>query len=124
MHGEGGMCVGYDEIRRYDQYSINILKHVDYYRLQRNLGQRNVFTGVCLSTRGGGLPTGGTASVGVCLQGVGLPTRGVCIQGVGQTLPRTRKAGGTYPTGMLSCLTYMSQCSMESCYKLLINMFH
>ena len=39
--------------------------------------------------------------VGFCLQGGEVCIQGVCLQGVGQT-PRTRKAGGTHPTGMLS----------------------
>ena len=38
----------------------------------------------------GGLPPGGFAYQGVCLQG-GLP-------------PGTRKADGKHPTGMLSCI--------------------
>ena len=43
----------------------------------------------------------------VCQGGLpaGSAYRGICIQGVGQTSPppRTTKAGGTNPTGMLSC---------------------
>ena len=89
---------------------------------KRSLEQGNVFTPVYLSggRRGawgvlggsackGGLPPGGSASgrslhpVGSA-SGGGLPTpprgRGVC------NLPRTRKSGGTHPTGMLSCLIY------------------
>ena len=57
---------------------------------KRSLGQGNVFTPVCLFTGGGGLPTGGSESEGVCLQGgAGLHLgEGVC-----PTLPGTRKAG-------------------------------
>ena len=90
---------------------------------KRSLGQGNVFTPVCHSVHGGRrgwLPSmhhrshdqhpGGVLPTeewsvykgGFCLRG-GLPTsRG---GGVGQIppSPRTRKVGGTYPTGMLSC---------------------
>ena len=48
----------------------------------------------------------GSVSREVCL-GEGSSSRGVCMQvvsgEVGQTPPRTRKAGGIHPTGMLSC---------------------
>ena len=57
---------------------------------KRSLGQSNVFIGACLSTRGGSVPTWGSAS-GVCLEGLpqggpacwgGALHLGVCIQGV------------------------------------------
>ena len=47
-----------------------------------------------LPTGGGGLPLGG----GVCLQG-----EEACLQG--RSAPRTRKAGGMHPTGMLFCIS-------------------
>ena len=73
---------------------------------KRSLGQGNVFTLVCHSVHGGGLPPGGLHLRGVCLQGVCI--WGVCIQGVGQTPPSHtmgygQRAGGTHPTGMHSC---------------------
>ena len=50
---------------------------------------------------------------GVCLQGEGVclhvgggllsAGEGVCLQVGGGGLPTERKAGGTHPTGMLSC---------------------
>ena len=49
-----------------------------------------------LPTEGQSLPREGVCLRGVCIQG------GFCILGDGQT-PRTRKAGGTHPTGPLSC---------------------
>ena len=63
---------------------------------------------------------------GVCLQmglhrGGGLPTGGICIQGclhLGGCAdpPRTRKVGGTHPTGMLSCVDFIfSNLSRRSC---------
>ena len=60
---------------------------------KRSLGQGNAFTRVT-----GGLPPGDLClRVAVCFQGV-------CIQGMGwQTPPRTRKAAGMHPTGILSC---------------------
>ena len=55
-------------------------------------------TGHMTSIQGAGLPTGGSASRGICPQG-GLPTGGL-----GRLpYPRTRKADGTHPIGMLSC---------------------
>ena len=38
----------------------------------------------------------------ICLSPGGLPP-GVCIGVGGMLTPRTRKTGGTHPTGMLSC---------------------
>ena len=92
---------------------------------KRSLGQGNVFTPVCHSVHGGRrgwLPSmhhrshdqhpGGVLPTeewsvykgGFCLRG-GLPTSRGGEGGVGQIPPppRTRKVGGTYPTGMLSC---------------------
>ena len=84
---------------------------------------RSAYRGVCIqgvSTYRGCLPTGGFCirGGGVCLQGqsesggwgfcilAGLP-RDFCIRtdgGLGRSpTPETRKAGGTHPTGMLSC---------------------
>ena len=58
-----------------------------------------------VSTGGGGLPTGGGASAyrggeGLCMG------EGVCLcrgGGLGRAPSKTAKAGGTHPTGMLSC---------------------
>ena len=73
--------------------------------------QGNVVLRVCHSVRGGGcLPTGGG--------GLGRP-------------PATRKAGGTHPTGMLSCLLLVCEqilsCSLKYILrqiKVLIELFH
>ena len=75
--------------------------------------------GVCIQGRGGGvsLPEGGMHGGGstlsyICLSPGGLPLGGlppwgVCLHGGsawgGMLTPRTRKTGGTHPTGMLSC---------------------
>ena len=95
---------------------------------RRGLGQRNVFTGVCLSTEEGvcrqrisaskkGLHMGeGSAYNEVCIQGVWRGSEGGWADplglhqggGGGQTLSGTTKAGDTHPTGMLSCLIWMS----------------
>ena len=90
---------------------------------KRSLGQGNVFTGVCLSTgEGVGFPacitghmTGGGRSAsggeGVCIQGEG----GLHPEGVGQTPPTgTRKAAGTHPNGMFSCLNMLCLCGSGS----------
>ena len=86
----------------------NIVVH-NYYQPQRSCGQGNVFTGVCLSTGGGGcLPQ--------CMLGYQIPL------GPGRHPPGTRqtppgpgrppgkqtaayglRAAGTHPTGMHSC---------------------
>ena len=100
-----------------------------YYRPQRSCGQGNVFTGVCLSTGGGG-------GEGVCLSacwdtrlpsprdqadpppgpGISPPGPGRHPPGTRQTPPRPGRhppgkqtaayglrAAGTHPTGMHSC---------------------
>ena len=59
---------------------------------KRSLGQDNVFTGVCLSTRGIGFPA--------CV--TGHMTRGVCIQG-GSTFRRGLPPGGL-PLGWEVCI--------------------
>ena len=46
------------------------------------------------------VPSGGE---GLCPEGVSVQ-RGLCLGGGRETSPRIRKAGGTRPTGMLSCL--------------------
>ena len=57
-------------------------------------GRRNSFGGSASRGRG--------CLQGVCIQG---GEGGVCMQGgYPPPPPRTRKAGGTHPTGMLSCL--------------------
>ena len=57
-------------------------------------GRRNSFGGSASRGRG--------CLQGVCIQG---GEGGVCIQGwLPPPPPRTRKAGGTHPTGMFSCL--------------------
>ena len=76
---------------------------------KRSLGQGNVFTGVFLSMGGGvggfGFPaciTGHMPSI----RGGGLHPGGSAYGGGGlgwADPPGTRKAGGTHPTGMLSC---------------------
>ena len=55
--------------------------------------------GVCLKRV---LPQGGSACRGICLH------RGSASGGMGRP-PRTRKAGSTYPTGMLSCFSIYLQ---------------
>ena len=45
-----------------------------------------------------------------CIGGGGLPTR----EGVGQTPPGTRKADGTHPTGMPSCVACFSYAWFDS----------
>ena len=82
---------------------------------KRGLGQGNMFTGVCLSTRGGawsgGLVPGGCLVPGVPGPGGGyllprgaLSWGGICSRGVPGGAPRTATAaGGTHPTGMHSC---------------------
>ena len=60
----------------------------------RKRRQGNVFTGVCQRMEGGGLPS---------MHHKSHDRGGSAYRGVGQTPPRTRKAGGMHPTGMLSC---------------------
>ena len=81
---------------------------------KRSLGQGNVFTPVYHSVhRGGWLPSMHHRSHDRGEEGQpprGSPFRGVCIQGVGQTLPMGYygiQAGGTHPTGMHYCLTFL-----------------
>ena len=52
-----------------------------------------------------GLPLGGSASSRVCLRGSASVGRGFASRELGRPPPHsgTRKAGGTHPTGMLSC---------------------
>ena len=58
----------------------------------------------CLSVHGGG----GAAPRGVCIQGVeDLHPGPVCMPAVRQTKGYAQRAGGTYPTGMYSCLIVM-----------------
>ena len=54
---------------------------------KRSFGQGNMFTGVCLSTGGGGAWSRGVPG--------------------GDPPPTATAAGGTHPTGMHSCLTNM-----------------
>ena len=90
---------------------------------KRSLGQGNMFTGVCLSTKGGGvygpggclLPggsgLGGSAPEGCLLQGGSTPgrlawsQRGLLTGGGGlvETPRMATAAGDTHPTGMHSC---------------------
>ena len=77
---------------------------------KRGLAQGNIFTGVCLFPGGG---AGWLSSMhhrshdqyrGVCLQGVVCLQVGSASGELGRTPPhRSRTAGGTHPTGMLSC---------------------
>ena len=68
--------------------------------------------GVCLGDRyPGGLPGRGSAYMGGSSWGGGRSAdvsasggSGICIQGGLGRPPGTRKAGGTHPTGILSCL--------------------
>ena len=90
---------------------------------KRSLGQGSVFTLVCHSIQGGWPPSmhhrshdqGGVWIQEVCIGGWGSASReGVCVQDglyprVGGRPPSTTgKAGGTYPTGMHSCLVLKS----------------
>ena len=61
----------------------------NYCPQQRSLGQGNMFTGVCLSTGGCLLLGGGFLLWGGCLV---------------ETPQTATAAGGTYPTGMHSCI--------------------
>ena len=73
--------------------------------LQRRSTSRGVYIWeICLHRVGiGGLPPGGSASRRVCIQG------GVCLGVVGRPPAlRIREAGGTHPTGMLSCSNYFN----------------
>ena len=102
-------------------YYRKILKRHNLVTVQvsHNIYQGNVFTGVCLSTRGEwvGFPA--------CITGHMARGRGICIQGRGLHLvgwgglhlggwadpPNvTRKAGGTHPTGKLSCFSSNLKC--------------
>ena len=78
----------------------------NYCPQQRSLGQGNMFTGVCLSTGGcllRGVPAHGVpAPWGVPAPGgVGSCSGGGCLVETPQT---ATAAGGTYPTGMHSCI--------------------
>ena len=68
------------------------------------------------------MPSGGSLSQGVivhvghypgglCLRGLCLGSlfRGSLSGGPTETPPRIRKAGGTHPTGMISCLDYFGK---------------
>ena len=72
-----------------------------YYRPQTKLREGNVFTRVCLYTRGVSVPGGaGLYSQGVWHYPLGTETP---LPSREQIPPRTIKAGGTYPPGMFSC---------------------
>ena len=65
-----------------------------------NLREGNVLTPVCLFTGRGGFPACITSHM-TNIQRASI--RDISIQGSLPNLPRTRKVGGTHPTGMLSC---------------------
>ena len=76
-------------------------KNINYYRPQTKLREGNVFTPVCHSVQGGVYPSMQWAKwgcvTGVCNQG------GVGPGGCTTPTPTGQQAGGTHPTGMLSC---------------------
>ena len=104
-------------------------------------GRKGLSTGWSLLTGGlhpggclqGGLPRGSASSGGLYPGSGGLHQVGVCIRGVGVCIQReesasswgwadplgTRKAGGTYPTLMLSFLSHefeTSQCEIGTLF--------
>ena len=92
---------------------------------KRSLEQGNIFTSVCqeFCSRGGAW-SGGVWSGGCLVRGRvpspgglvwGVPGRGGVWSGVpGGDPPPATAAGGTYPTGMHSCLIQRSLLSLET----------
>ena len=74
---------------------------INYYRQQMKFGQGNVFRPVCHSVDSGCLPGGGSASRGGLHPGASA-SRGQNPAPSG-TMGYSQRAGGTHPTGMLSC---------------------
>ena len=78
------------------------------YRPQTKFGARECFY-TCVSFCSRGWGGGGGVGLPVCITGHMTSIQGVCIWGglhlggVCLQPPRTRKAGGTHPNGMLSC---------------------
>ena len=74
--------------KQYGCIIIVISSNVDFCRLQTKLGQGNMFTGVCLSTEGEGVPgPGGVPAPGGVPGPGGVPPQVVCLLWGGCLLP-------------------------------------
>ena len=95
----------------FPQNSIDVLmifRESIFTARKRSLGEGNIFTSMCqeFCSRGGG---------GCLLPGGACFLRGVCSQGGLLETPRAATAaGGTYPTGMHSCLAMIANSDGQS----------